>query len=364
MGIAGALGATLGLGGVPEVLLVIVVLVASAWLLVRGQLPPRAVGAAAGLVALYVLIGLGRAQFGDAQAIRSRYLYEAAALLLVGLSAMVGRRAFAITDAADSEAPRDWRDERAAISIGLLIVVLVANGSIVNVRQLPGGARFFTEASGELRATIALADQYGEALRYEPSPLTLWSVPSPANLEATTAAWGTPGEDVLIPSVVRMPTALERDRALWRMVGGATLPRPIEPPATAPSAEIINDRTLAGSVASGRPPVIAAFSGGRLAPTGDCIVMHAGDKAVSPDMTVVVEMHDGASVGVLTVGGGLGAVRLGRERPPDALDQASAEYPDRSWAAFGAPHLGDGSTFLLELRFPTATETAVVCNPG
>jgi hypothetical protein len=365
LGIADAFGATFGVGRALGAALAIAAVALAVWRLRSRRLPIRAVAAAAGLLALYLLIGLGRAQLGDDQAQRSRYLYEAAAFLLVGLASLVGGAADPLArlsaEPRSNEPSPIRREVLLDMAPGLLVLFLVAIGLFQNVRQLPPGARFFREAAGELRGTFALMERYGPTLPYQPPPLTRWSIPSPADLARISAIWGSPARDVLVASVVKQPTALERDRALWRVVGNATHPRAIDAPVGAPTADEVAAGSARASAPPGRLPTIVASSGATIVSIGDCVVLRAGNVAGKTGMTVDLKLSDGASVAVMTITGGNGAVSLGRESRPDALDQASTVYPDRTWAAIGVPRLGDGSVFTLRLLLPPTVEAAAVC---
>lgn len=365
LGIADAFGATFGIGGALGAALAVAVIALGAWKVRSRQLPMRAVAAAVGLLVLYVLIALGRAQLGNAQAQRPRYVYEAAALLLVGLASLVGRAG----DPLAEPAPRPRADATEPVrrevlremAPALLILGLVAIGVVENARQLVPGARFFQEAAGELRGTFALMDHYGSALPYQPPPPTRWEIPSPTELLIATEDWGSPARDILVSSVVRRPTALERDRALWRLVGDATHPRAIEAPTGAPTTDALVGVSALPPATPGRSPAVVALTGATLEPTGTCMVLRAANSAATSGMKVDVKMSDGASVAVLTDGGGSGAVSLGREWRPDPLDRAITAYPDRTWTAIAVPRLGDGSTFTLQLLLPPKVKAAAVC---
>lgn len=83
VGIGASMAAVFGLppAGAPVALLVAPLL---AWRWARlGRVPPRTVGALCGVLALFVLAGLVRAQFGVVQAVSPRYQYLAAPLLLL-----------------------------------------------------------------------------------------------------------------------------------------------------------------------------------------------------------------------------------------------------------------------------------------
>jgi hypothetical protein len=68
----------------------LVVVATAAWAPPRPLPTPRAVGAAAGLLAEFGLIGLVRAQFGDQEAGSPRYVYIAAVLLLLLIAEALG----------------------------------------------------------------------------------------------------------------------------------------------------------------------------------------------------------------------------------------------------------------------------------
>jgi hypothetical protein len=372
LGIADGFGATFGVGRALGATLAIAAVALGVWRLRSRRLQIRAVAAAIGLLALYLLIGFGRAQLGDAQGQRSRYLYEAAAFLLVGLASLVGGAADPLAGHSGRSAgpgangPSPIRRQvLLEMGPGLLVLVLVGIGFFQNVRQLVPGARFFREASGELRGTFALMERYGPALPYQPPPSMRWSIPSPADLTRTSAIWGSPARDVFVPSVVKQPTALERDRALWRVVGNATLPRTINAPPGAPTADEVASGSARAPATPGRLPTVVASTGATLVSIGDCVVLRPANVAtksgMTTGMTVDLRLIDDTSVAVTTIAGGNGAVSLGREARPDAFDQASTVYPDRSWVAIGVPRLGDGSVFTLRLLLPPTVTAAAVC---
>jgi hypothetical protein len=81
-------------------------------------LPTLAIGAAVGLVAQYTVIGMVRAQFGDQQAMASRYIYIATVLGLLIFTAALAQLPFTGL----------WRPATAVVLVGLLVhdVVLLA----------------------------------------------------------------------------------------------------------------------------------------------------------------------------------------------------------------------------------------------
>jgi hypothetical protein len=290
-------------------------------------------------VLLFVLIGLGRGQFGVEQASRSRYIYFGVAFALLGSAAVLGSRAEAVARRIGSRLPVT----PAGAGIGALVVVLAANGLLSNARQLPASAQFFAEAAGELRAFVALADQYGPGLSYDPPPVTRIYIPAPGILRQLLGKYGRPTSDALVPSVVRPPTPVERDRALWDLTGGVIAPRPVAPPA--PS--------------TGPPPTIEALGDARLSVDAGCLVVRSRPGAAG---TATIGVPDGSFIVVSVAEGGGGAVRLGRDAPPDSIDQRMVSFPAGSWLRFDVPRLGDGSAFGVQLILPIAS-TARICGP-
>ena len=85
-GLAGAAGGTVGVTGLPALVVLIAgaVAVGFAWWRVRPD--AFALGVAAGLVAFYVVTGLNRAQLGYDQSASGRYVYIGAVFWLILLA--------------------------------------------------------------------------------------------------------------------------------------------------------------------------------------------------------------------------------------------------------------------------------------
>ncbi len=306
----------------------------------RGRsLNALAVGAAVGIVILFVLIGLGRGQFGVEQASRSRYIYFGVAFVLLAVPAVLGRRG---DDAVRRLDGQSRPTPRAAVT-GALVLLLAANGLLVNAGSLPASAEFFAEAAGELRAFVTLADDYGPGLPYRPPPATRIYIPSPVILGGYLREYGSPVRDALVPSVVRPSEPVERDRALWDLVGGWIAPQPVVRPAPT----------------SASPPAVVALDQAHLAVDADCLIVGSMPGA---NGIVTLSVPDGASLFVSVAEGGYGAVRLGRDAPPDPFDERGVSFPAGSWLRFDAPPLGDGSVFGLQFILP-AGSTARLCGP-
>jgi hypothetical protein len=327
LGLAPPLGALVGL-------------VTIAWAIGRVRersLVVLAAGAGIGVVVLFVLIALGRGQFGVEQANRSRYIYFGVGFVLLAVCAVFGRRA----DEAVRRLAGPGRATRFGTLGGLLVVALAANGVLANAALLPESAGFFAEAGGELRAFVVLADQYGSALPYRPPPVTRIFIPSPTILDGYLREYGNPVRDVLVPSVARPPTPVERDRALWDLTGGWVTPQPVAPPA--PSTAL--------------PWVVDGLAQARLSVSAGCLLI---ESAAGSAGTVTLSVVDGSSVLASVAEGGAGAVRLGRDAPPDPFDERGVAFPAGSWLRFEVPPLGDGSVFHLQFVLP-AGSTARFC---
>jgi len=333
-GVADSIDAALGLAPPLGALLGLLTIVWAVRHLRDRAVVTLAVGAGLGLVVLFVLIGLGRGQFGVEQANRSRYIYFGVGWALLAICAVFGRHA----DDAVRRFAGDGQPTRRSALAGILVVGIAANAVLVNAAGLPGSAAFFAEAGGELRAFVALTDQYGPALPYRPPPVTRIFIPPPIVLREYVREYGNPVHDVLAPSVARPPTPVERDRALWDLTGGWVAPQPVAAPA--PS--------------SGSPPAVESLADAHLSVTAGCLVVQSMAGSAG---TVTLSLADGSAVVASVAEGGNGAVRVGRDAPPDGFDERGVAFPPGAWLRFEVPPLGDGSVFRLQFLLPAGSTT-------
>jgi hypothetical protein len=344
--IEGMVGSVHALIGVPPYVAALVAgtlavaAVVRAW---RRILDPRVVGAAAGLALLLVLIGVGRGGDGYGRANGPRYAYEVVALLLILTSALIGRRGDILPTLDEA-----WRYRPAFVTLfTTLLAGALVLGLYHNVPLLRSGAAFYREAAGELRAQMALADRYGNNLNLVAPASDRWSIPTPSQLDRWSAIYGSPAHDVLAPSDVLEPTAVERDRALWRLVGGTLAPVSVPGPASpAPGATA---------------PAVMSVAGASLTSAGACDVLDMPSAGGAVQASIVVLVPDGAALLVSVDRAGLGAVGLGRELPPDSTDQSPITLTADRAALIRAPRLTDGSTFQVLLVLPAGTSAASVC---
>ena len=216
-GLGAAGGAISGLGPVVGLVLPVLVVALAVGRLITGRgLPARTVGCLGGIVVLYVLTGLVRAQLVADAALYTRYTYFAGPLLLVAIGALVGPDLV-----------------RFHASPRLRTIVVAGAGSILalaliwNVRLLIEGRALFLERAERTRALVAvgLSDLPPEVERDR----TLILVPSPASLRLLTAAHGSPLNDPLVVGgVPRISDAAMADalrRALERKGPIGALPQ-------------------------------------------------------------------------------------------------------------------------------------------
>ncbi len=185
-GLGAAGGAITGLGPIVGLAVPLVVAVVVVGRLATGRgLPARTVGCLGGIVVLYVLTGLVRAQLVADAALYTRYTYFAGPLLLVALGALVGP------------------DLRTLSMTPRLRTVLVAFGGTIlalalvwNVRLLIEGRALFLERADRTRAlvTVGLSGLPPEIERDR----TLILVPSPASLDRLVTEHGSPLRDSLV----------------------------------------------------------------------------------------------------------------------------------------------------------------------
>jgi hypothetical protein len=216
-GAGAAAGGISGLGPLVGIGLIAAIVGAVGWRWVHGDgVPARTVGCLGGVVALYVLTGLVRAQLVADAALYTRYTYLAGPLLLVALGALVGPDLARLRVAP--------RTRIAVVAGGASLLVLALSW---NLQLLVAGRTLFLERAERTRAlvTVALA----------PLPLdvesdrTLILVPSPASLERLVATHGTPLSDPFViggvPPVSDVALADARRRAEERKGSMGALPQ-------------------------------------------------------------------------------------------------------------------------------------------
>jgi hypothetical protein len=211
-GFGNAAGALTGVG---PTLGIVVALAIGAWALWRiareRRLSPRFVGCAAGIATLYGLIGLTRAHQFEGIVDYTRYTYIGAILLLVGVSALVGR----------VKLPEPGRRRLWFIAAGggLLVVALA-----FNVRLLVDGRELFLDRAAMTRALVTVGLQRPLPTSTDPNR-TLVLVPSPVALERIVAVYGSPVGDSLVPDAVEPIPSDVMAEAQRRLEEGAEIPR-------------------------------------------------------------------------------------------------------------------------------------------
>jgi hypothetical protein len=211
-GLGNAAGAVFGVG--PGLGLIAAAAIAL-WALVRllrdRAIPPRFVGCAAGIVTLYGLIGLTRADKFEGIIDYTRYTYLSAILLIIGLSALVGR--------VTRPAPGRARLALVGVGGGLLAISLV-----FNARLLIDGRGLFLDRAAMTRALVTVGLERPLPPPTDPDR-TLVLVPSPSSLERIVAAYGSPVGDSIVPWAVESipPDVLAEARR--RLIEGAEVPR-------------------------------------------------------------------------------------------------------------------------------------------
>lgn len=211
-GLANAAGAITGVG--PTLGLGVVGLI-GAWAVVRlwrdRRLPPRFVGSLAGIATLYGLIGLTRAHQFPGILDYTRYTYVSAILLVIGLSALLGR----------VELPSAGRLRLAVFAV---TGAFLATSLVFNIRLLVDGRQLFLGRAAMTRALVTVGLERPLPAPTDPDR-TLVFVPAPRSLEQIVAAYGSPLGDSLLPGAVETipPDVLAEARR--RLIEGAEIPR-------------------------------------------------------------------------------------------------------------------------------------------
>jgi hypothetical protein len=326
-GVANAISKTSGLEGVVLGLAIGagLVIVGPALVRRRGHAEPGAAGtdqrlglvialaAAVGIVSLFVLVGLTRSQLGPTSASQSRYVYPAAAFVLIGVAGVV--------NAARQRLARSRRVALAALGT----VVLVA-GLVGNLRALVDGHAVFVGNAHNVNATVALVERYGNAPAVDPDR-DLFPLPPPARLMALirTKGWPRPPADLrdVPPDVL--------DRALFQLVG------PLPP--------------ISAAIGSYRPAngIQVVRSSAEAGVVGSQVSVRGG-----PDASIELGVRDGATLLVTGPPGGHVETSIGRFADPPPESAVAASMPASGSAIVRVPRLDDGGLWKLSVIPATA----------
>ena len=326
-GVRNSVEATIGpLPVIVPALTLVLLAVSLVWLVGR-RVSPRTLGAVTGLVVLFGLIGLVRGHLGVEQTTRSRYLYEGVFLVLLAVSGLIGSRL----------SPDEIRQRPIGTALTAGCVLLLLAGLVHNANWLELGRRDWLNRAGETRAYIALLDVVPPALVNREVAVD-WNIPDPPRMRRLIASYGDPARDVLVPTVVRPPSARDEDRALFRLVGGNFTIRPD------------------GSEGGGRAPQVVRSSGGTVGPAGECV------RAV-PDLrraSVTVHLPDRGALRLSSVAPATGRAFLQRTSD-DPQQQNGLDLPfGPEGAVIGVPAL-DGDGWLVTVHLPDAAGEVTLC---
>lgn len=323
-GLEWSVGAMTGWG--PEVgrILVVLAAVAVGWIVMRGGRPsPLVLAAGAGVLALYAVTGLVRAQFGVDQATEARYTYVAAALLLPAIGAALGAwigRALS------------WRH---AVLLPLLPVALLANGYAL----LPGKVGF-QERADFTRAYVEVVTSHRDAPAVIESQ-GIFPFPAPAELLRLIAAYGSPLSDRWFPSVAPATTPELRDQALAGML----------------AAGVVIERTAEAATGAGALAVLTAQHVSWTTDGTSCVAIETSGAAPS----VTLRLQEADDLTVRAGSGGVLSVALGLETVPQA---ALATGPIEAGMTYlvRLPDLGPEPSWTVRLDLPAVRGPTTVCS--
>ena len=276
---------------------------------------PLALGGVAAATAMYVVIGLTRADLASDFATRSRYVYVAAFLLIPAAADLIA----------------SWSPGRQLPRAGVAALIALAVVSVgANVLDLRAGRASFTQDAALTRAYLTvLAENPGQSW---PDPSMPLGWPDPDRVAVLLERYGSPLEDTLIPSNIVRPSETQLERALVALAHGSFTV------------------TADGSPPPGQPqlPVVLASSGASVTPMDSCLaVITSGANG-----WVTVSVADG---GHLTVEGPAdgATASLGRALPPDASSAIPLPpSPADTWS-IAVPDLRGDTPWQVRLDLPT-----------
>jgi hypothetical protein len=186
-GVVASVEATVGPLPVVAPLLAALFLIACLAGLASRRVDPLLVAGVGGLVVLYGLIGLTRAQLGLDQATRSRYLYEGVVLVVLAAGGFIAT-------------VRTWPRSSAGVgrvALGTGLAVLFASGLVSNVMWLADGRQHMLDRAVDTRAwlTRVEAGARTDSDARPPQP----GLPEPDVVRRLLAEHGDPRQDVLAP---------------------------------------------------------------------------------------------------------------------------------------------------------------------
>ena len=329
-GIGHAVGSFTGLGVAPRGDLLGIgafafALLATGWAVLTRRPPPAlAAGALLAIGAMYLIIGVVRAQLPSDFATRSRYVYVAAFLLVIAVADWLP----SLHDRASGRLPR------AALSVGLTLILVATTAA--NVAALQTIRARFQANSDLTRAYIALAVTHQNEPWVDPASV-LPGMPSLPDLVAIVRRSGSPTRDDLIPAVAGDPGAPAREAALLRMVGPGFRVEPGGRDAP-PLPVTVTSATHVAVIADGPCLSVADFG---------------SDAALS------VNVPSGSRLRLTPTNDVAGRALIGLGLPPSrSIDVALAAATPLDIVV---PDIGDASIWTVRVVVPRATGTIQIC---
>jgi len=316
--LAGRIPTLAWIGGAAALVLVVIVLVRQAF----GRLvAPLALGGVVAATAMYIVIGLTRADLPSDFATRSRYVYVAAFLLIPAAADLIA------SVATGRRSPRVG----VAALIGLAVLSLRAN-----VLDLAAGRTIFTRDAALTRAYITVIGENPGVSWPDPSMPIGW--PSPDRVAALLERYGSPLRDTLVASNVIRPGKAQLERALIALAQGSFT---VTPGATPP------DRP------SGAPPVLDS-SGMTTDAVGSCLSV----TPTAPGGWLTVSLPDGGQLVVQGAAPGATA-SLGRARPPAVSSAKELPASSDGASSIRVPNLAGDTRWRVRLDLPGSAAAPV-----
>ena len=256
-GVSNAIGVISGFGPGFGLAAFVVLAAATVWHLTgRSALRTLAVAGLIGLVAQFALTGLVRAQFGEAQATSSRYIYVSAVFTLLLLAGLLGRRL--VGSGMRGYAP---------------VWFLWALAMFVNVPAVWMGSELFQAHGLRTRAAISVILTHGGTPSMSASE-GIFPIPGRDRLTELFLKHGSPEDDVLL-SPEESPLPLLLDEFLFLQVADSLTVTEGELPRPPAATEIVESADLV------------------VTPIGDCVEL----RAVGEDPRAILEIPSGLAVG-------------------------------------------------------------------
>jgi len=321
-GVANAIGKVTGWGEQVGLVLFVVLSVATAWQISgTRRLRGAVIAGFVGLVALFALAGLVRAQLGSSQATSSRYVYIAAVLLLIATAGWVGSRS------------AELRVRPLAVLGAILVVALGTN-----LAALPPARDAYRLVADSARATIIVTDRYGGSPAVS-ADADIFPMPDKRLLDEIRDELGLPLDDAMLPDPPPPDPSIIDARLYLLAADAFAIGTATEMPTT-----VIE-------------PEVAAHTDVSVTRASSCIELHV----VGSDPQVVLRVRGGDALAIEAQQFGEAQAFLALNAPPAEINSKRFAVAPGSVRLLRVPDVNEARPWIVRVDPPAEGGTTRIC---